>query len=65
MASKNPTITWQGIHSEYMKLIIRTNVSCLELDNHKSKEAIVVTYESKVGITYYSMDLATNEGMAC
>jgi hypothetical protein len=37
-------------------------MSCLYLNIHKSKE-VVVTHESKVGITYYSMVLATNERM--
>ncbi len=62
MALKSPTITWQGTHNEIMKLITKTNMSCLHLNIHKSKK-IVVTHESKVGITYYSMVLATNERM--
>jgi len=65
MASKSPTITWQGTHNEIMKLITKTNVSCLDLNIHKSKEVVVVTHESKMGVTYYSMVLATNEKMAC
>jgi hypothetical protein len=39
---------------------------CLYLDIHKSKEVVDVTQESKVGITYRSMVLATNiDGIAC
>jgi hypothetical protein len=60
-----PIVIGQGTHNEFMKLIIRTNVSCPNLDIHKSKEAIAITYESKMGITYYSMVLTTNEVMAC
>jgi hypothetical protein len=63
MASKSPTITWQGAHYDFMKLITRANVSCPNLDIHKSKD--VITQESKARITYYSMVLATNEGMTC
>jgi hypothetical protein len=33
---------------------------CLDLDIHRSKEIVDVTQESKVGITYCSMVLATN-----
>ncbi len=51
--------------SEFMKLITRTNVSCLDLDIHKSKEIVVVTHESKTIIIDCSMVLATNERMAC
>jgi hypothetical protein len=65
MVLKSPMVTWQNTHSEFMKLIIRTNVLCLNLDIHKSKEVVVVTHESKMGITYCSMILATNEMMAC
>lgn len=61
--SKSPTITWQGAHYEFIKLITKANVSCPNMDIHKSKE--VVTQESKTSITYYSMVLATNEGMTC
>jgi hypothetical protein len=32
---------------------------------HKSKEAIVVTHESKIKITHYSKVLTNNEGMTC
>jgi hypothetical protein len=45
--------------------IAKTNMSCPDLDIHKSKETIVVTHESKTIIIYYSMVLTTNEGMAC
>jgi hypothetical protein len=31
IASKSHTITWQGTHIEFMKLITRTNLSCLNL----------------------------------
>jgi hypothetical protein len=58
-------VAWQCTHNKFIKLITRTNVSCLDLDIHKSKEVIVVTHESKVRITYCSMVLATNVGMAC
>jgi hypothetical protein len=63
MGSKSPTITWQGTHNEIMKLIAKTNMSCLDLNIHKSKE--VLTYESKMEITYYFMVLTTNEVMTC
>ncbi len=65
VASKNIIVTWQGTHSEFMKLITKTNMSCQDLDIHKSKEAIIITHESKVEIAYCSMVLATNERMAC
>jgi hypothetical protein len=65
MASKNLIIAWKGTHIEFMKLITKTNMSCQDLNIHKSKEANIVTYESKEGITYCSMVLATNEGIAC
>ncbi len=48
-----------------MKLMTSADVSCLDLDIHKSNEVVVVTHESKAVITYCSMVLATNEGMAC
>jgi hypothetical protein len=48
-----------------MKLITKTNMSCQDLNIHKSKEAIIVTHESKMEIAYFSMVLATNEGMPC
>ncbi len=57
MASKSPIVTWQGTHNELMKLITRTNVSCLDLDMHKSKDIITITHQSMV--------LTTNERMAC
>jgi hypothetical protein len=47
-----------------MKLITKTNMSCQDLNIHKSKEVIIITQESKIGITYCSMVLATNEMMA-
>jgi hypothetical protein len=50
---------------EFIKLITKIEVSCPNLNIHKSKEVIVVTHESKVGITYCFMVLATNEEMAC
>ncbi len=65
MVSKKFIITWQGTHIEFMKLITKTNMSCQDQDIHKSKEVIIVTHESKAEITYCSMVLATNEGMAC
>jgi hypothetical protein len=65
VVSKIPIVIGQGIHNEFMKLIIKTNESCPNLDIHKSKEVIVVTHEFKMGITHYSMVLTTNEGMAC
>jgi ABC-type cobalamin/Fe3+-siderophores transport system ATPase subunit len=52
-------------HTKFIKLATRTNVSCLDLGIHKSKEVVVVTHEYEMGITYCSMVLATNEGMAC
>jgi hypothetical protein len=48
-----------------MKSITKTNMSCQDLNIHKSKEAIIVAHESKVEIAYCSIVLATNEGMAC
>jgi hypothetical protein len=51
-------------HYELMKFITRTNVSYLDFNIHKSKE-IVVTQESKVGITYISVVLVINERMTC
>ncbi len=51
-------------HYELMKFITRTNVSHLNFNIHKSIK-IVVTQESKVGITYISIVLAINERMAC
>jgi hypothetical protein len=45
--------------------IAKTSMSCPNLDIQKLKKTIVVTHESKAGITYCSMVLATNEGMAC
>jgi hypothetical protein len=65
VASKNLVVTWQGTHNEFMKLITKTNMSCQDLNIHKSKEAIIVTHESKMEIAYFSMVLATNEGMPC
>jgi hypothetical protein len=47
-------------HYELMKFITRTNLSHLNYQIHKSIE-IVVTQESKVGITYISIILAINE----
>ncbi len=55
----------QGPHYEFMKLIIGPNVSCLDLNIHKSKETIVITHESKVNIAYCSLFLATNERLTC
>ncbi len=52
-------------HAKFIKLATRTNVSCLDLGIHKSKEVVVVTHEYEMGITYCSMVLATNEEMAC
>jgi ABC-type cobalamin/Fe3+-siderophores transport system ATPase subunit len=52
-------------HIEFIKLTTRTNVSCLDLGIQKSKEVIVLTHESEMGITYCSMVLIINEGMAC
>jgi len=52
-------------HVEFIKLTTRTNVSCLDLGIHKSKDIVVVTHEFEMGITYCSMVLATNERMAC
>jgi len=65
MVSKNATITWQGTHCEFIKLITMVNVSCPDLDIHKSKDAIAITQDSMVGITYSSMVLETetNVGM--
>jgi hypothetical protein len=65
VASKSPIVTWQGTHSEFMKLITITNVSYSDLNIHKSKEIVVVTHESKARIIDCSIVLATNEGMAC
>jgi len=65
MASKSLVVTWQDTHSEFMKSIIRINMSCPNLDIHKLKKVIVVTHESKVGITCCSMVLTTDEKMAC
>jgi hypothetical protein len=64
MASKNPTFTWQGTHYEFVKLITRANVLCLDLDIHKSKDDVVVIQDSKAKITYYSMVLETTVEMA-
>jgi hypothetical protein len=47
-----------------MKLITRTNMTYLDLNIHKLKKVVLVTYESKAGIRYCSMVLTTNEGMA-
>jgi len=52
-------------HSEFMKLITRTNMSCPNLDFDKSKGNIIITHESKMEIIYYFMVLTTNERMAC
>jgi hypothetical protein len=46
-----------------MKLITRTNMSCPNLDIHKSKENVVITHESKMEIIYCSMVSTTNERM--
>ncbi len=51
------------MHNEFIKLTTKTNVSCLDLGIHKSKEVVVVTHDFKVGIAYCSMVLATNERM--
>lgn len=61
----NPIVTWQGTHCELIKQIKRTNVSYLDLNIHKSKEAFVVTQDSKVNNKYRSMVLATNQRMTC
>jgi hypothetical protein len=47
-----------------MKLITRANVSCPNLDIHKTKEIFAVIQDSKVSITNFSMVLAINIGMA-
>jgi hypothetical protein len=60
---KNPTITWQGTQSEFIKLITRTNVQCLDFDIHKSKHVVGITHESKMGITYCSKVLTTKVGI--
>jgi hypothetical protein len=65
MTLKSPIITWQDTHNEFMKLITRINMSCPNLNIHKSKKVIDVTHESKAGITYCSMVLTTNDRMAC
>jgi hypothetical protein len=65
MALKSPTVTWQGTHYEFMKLMTSANVSRPDLDIHKSNEIIAVTHESKTNITDCSVVLTTNEGMAC
>jgi hypothetical protein len=62
---KKSHVTWQGTHCEFMKLMTSASVTCLDLNIHKSNEVVAVTHESKVGITYCSMVLATNERMAC
>jgi hypothetical protein len=41
IASKSPTITWQGTHCEFMKLITRSKVPCPSLDIHKSNDVVV------------------------
>jgi hypothetical protein len=63
VTSRRLVVAWQGTHHELMKLIIRTNVSCLDVYIHKSKETIVIFKKSKTNVTYSSMVLATNERM--
>jgi hypothetical protein len=63
VASKSLTFTWQGTHYEFIKLITRANVLCLDLDIHKSKDDVAVTQDYRAKITYSSMVLETNVGM--
>jgi hypothetical protein len=51
VASKMLIITCQGTHCEFKKLITSTNVSCPNLDIHKSNEHVVVTQDFKARIT--------------
>jgi hypothetical protein len=64
VVSKSPTFTWQGTHYEFIKLITRANVLCLDLDIHKSKDDVAVTQDYRARITYSFMVLETNVGMA-
>jgi len=50
---------------EFMKLITRANVSCLDVDIHKSKEVFPMIQDFKTNTTIFSVVLATNLGMAC
>ncbi len=64
IASKSPIVTWKGTHYEFMKLITRAKVLCLDMDIQKLHETFVVTQKWKVGSTYLSMVLATKDRMA-
>jgi hypothetical protein len=53
IASKRPIATWQSTQCEFMKLITRTNVSCPNLDIHKSKVVVVVIQNYKVRSQFF------------
>ncbi len=62
LGSKNARITWQGTHWSSMKFMTNAKVCHLDLDIHRSKEAMVVAYFAIVNTTYLSIILVSIVG---
>jgi hypothetical protein len=62
LGSKNATVTWQGTHWSSMKFMTDAKVSHLDLDIHRSKEAMVGACFAIVNMTYLSIILISIVG---
>ncbi len=52
--SKKPMVTWWGSHLSFKKCTMRTNVSTLAIDIHKSKLIVQVLQDSRAKEIYFS-----------